>query len=90
MSYMVYILRTSKGTLYIGQTNNIERRMREHKSKTIRSAKYLRAFPSFEIVYTEPFRTRREAMQREYMLKQLSKAKKERLIRENNGTSHLG
>lgn len=32
MSYYVYILRTSANTLYIGQTNNPEKRLKEHQS----------------------------------------------------------
>jgi putative endonuclease len=30
--YWVYIVASRSGTLYIGMTNNIDRRMREHKS----------------------------------------------------------
>jgi putative endonuclease len=30
--YWVYIVTSATGTLYIGMTNNLERRMREHKS----------------------------------------------------------
>ena len=79
--YFVYFLRTSGNTLYIGQTNNLEKRLAEHKSKSVRSAKYLRAFDSFELVYTEKFKTRSEALKREYQLKQLSRRDKELLIK---------
>ena len=79
--YFVYILRTSGNTLYIGQTNNLAKRLAEHKSKSVRSAKYLRSFASFELVYTEKFKTRTEALKREYQLKQLPKADKELLIK---------
>ncbi len=80
MPYFVYILRTSKNTLYIGQTNNLEKRLEEHKSKTAKSAKYIRSFPSFELVYSEVYNSRKEAMQREYQLKSWTKAEKETLI----------
>ena len=80
MVYVVYILRTSANTLYIGQTNNLEKRLLEHKNKKSRTAKYMRSFATFELVYTESYQSRKEAMQREYALKQLSKAKKELLI----------
>jgi putative endonuclease len=79
--YYVYILRTSANTLYIGQTNNLEKRIKEHKNKTAKSAKYIRYFSSFVLVYSEEYQTRREAMQREYQLKQWSRAKKEALIK---------
>ncbi|OGH10426.1 MAG: hypothetical protein A2857_05400 [Candidatus Levybacteria bacterium RIFCSPHIGHO2_01_FULL_36_15] len=83
MPYYVYILRTSSNTLYIGQTNNLERRIKEHQSKNSKSAKYVRYFPSFKLVYCENYDTRAEAMKREYQLKTWPKAKKEELIAGN-------
>ena len=83
MTYTLYILRTSSNTLYIGQTNNLEKRLQEHRNKTSKSAKYMRYFESFQLVYTEIFSTRKEAMQREWQLKRLTKAKKEVLIADN-------
>lgn len=78
--FYVYILRTSSNTLYIGQTNNLEKRMKEHKTKKSRSAKYMKSFSSFTLVYTEKYESRTEAMKREYQLKQLTKTQKEALI----------
>jgi putative endonuclease len=80
--YFVYILRTSSNTLYIGQTNNLEKRLKEHKSKSPKSAKYVRYFDSVELVYSEEYLTRQEAMQREYQLKQLTRLQKDFLIRD--------
>lgn len=80
MSFTVYILRTSSNTLYIGQTNNLEKRLQEHKSKTTKSAKYMKYFETFQLVYTESCETRKQAMQREWQLKKWTKAKKEALI----------
>jgi len=80
MSYFVYILRTSTNALYIGQTNNLGKRLQEHKNKTTKSAKYLRLFSSFNLVYQEEYPTRPEAMRREMQLKNWAKAKKEALI----------
>ncbi len=34
-SYWVYILASKTGTLYVGVTNNLEKRIYEHKSKLI-------------------------------------------------------
>jgi putative endonuclease len=79
--YFVYILRTSSNTLYIGQTNNLEKRLKEHQSKKSKAAKYTRAFEACELVYKEEYLTRTEAMKREYQLKQWPKAKKEALIK---------
>lgn len=83
MSYFVYILCTSSNTLYIGQTSNLEKRLQEHKNKTIKSAKYLRLFSSFELIYQEQYSTRVEAMRRELQLKNWTKAKKEALVSRN-------
>jgi putative endonuclease len=81
--YFVYILRTSSNTLYIGQTNNLEKRLKEHQNKSSKSAKYIRYFSSFKLVYSETYKTRRKAMQREYQLKKWSKSKKEAIIEGN-------
>ena len=83
MSYYVYILRTSSNALYIGQTNNLERRIQEHKNKNNRSAKYITYFKSIKLVYSETYPSRKEAMKREWQLKKWTKAKKEALINEN-------
>lgn len=80
--FTVYILRTSSNTLYIGQTNNLEKRLKEHRSKNTKSAKYTRYFSNLELVYSEVFATRQEAMQREAQLKKWPRTKREALIRE--------
>lgn len=80
MTFTVYILRTSSNTLYIGQTNNLEKRLKEHQGKSNKSAKYIRYFDSFKLVYSEEYPTRIEAMKRERELKKWTKAKKESLF----------
>ena len=76
--FTVYILRTDKSTLYTGQTNDLKARLRKHT--TGKGAKYLRRFKSFELVYSQKFKTRSEALKREHELKKLSKKEKENLI----------
>ena len=83
MSYFVYILRTSSNTLYIGQTNNLEKRIKEHQEKSSKSAKYIRYFSSFQLVYAEKHKSRKQAMRREAQLKQLTRNEKEVLIKRN-------
>lgn len=78
--YLVYILRTSKNTLYTGITNNLMRRLNEHKSKKTKAAKYTKSFDSFELVYTEQLDSRSSALKREAEIKKLTKSKKEALI----------
>jgi putative endonuclease len=79
--YFVYILRTSSNTLYIGQTTDLERRLKEHLEKKSRGAKYTRSFSSLELVYSEEYESKSEALKREWQLKKLTKAKKEELIK---------
>lgn len=80
MIYYVYILRTSSNTLYIGQTSNLEKRLKEHQIRSTKSAKYIKYFDSCELAYSEEYKTRIEAMRREFQLKKWTKAKKEALI----------
>jgi predicted GIY-YIG superfamily endonuclease len=81
MPYHTYILRTSSNTLYIGQTNNLVKRLNEHQNKTSKSAKYTRYFKSVKLVYSEIYKTRSDAMKREIQLKRWSRIKKEALIK---------
>lgn len=83
MAYYVYVLRTSLNTLYIGQTNNLEKRIKEHRSKATKSAKYIKYFDTCALVYSETYPTRQDAMQREWQMKKWSRSKKEALISGN-------
>lgn len=80
MDFVVYILRTNANTLYTGQTNNLQRRLAEHRTRKAKSARYLRYFDNFELVYLEEFDTRAEAMARETQLKKWTKTRKEKLV----------
>ena len=80
--YWVYILTSRSGTLYIGMTNNIERRLREHKSSVFDG------FPSKyhcdRLVYLEGFDDVRNAIDREKQLKGWRREKKIALIEKQN------
>lgn len=69
MGWTVYILyNTSAGKIYIGQTNNIERRLIEHNRKS--GNHYTSKFSGlWELLYKEVFNTRKEAILRERQLK---------------------
>ena len=68
MSWFLYILRsTSKpDKTYIGSTNDPERRLKDHNNGNTRSTKY---FSPWEIVYSEEYKTKEEARNRERQLK---------------------
>ena len=75
---MVYILRNDQNKLYIGQTNDLDRRYQEHTSH--RGAKFTKDNDAFKLVYIEEFETRADAMKREVQLKKWTRAKKDALI----------
>ncbi len=83
MSYFIYILRTSNNRLYIGQTNNLGERLKQHGNHATKSALFLRKESTLQLVYSEEFDTRQEAMKREWQLKNWSRIKKEALISGN-------
>ena len=76
--YYIYILKCKDGTYYTGYTNNIEKRVSIHNDK--KGAKYTRGRTPVTLVYEESFETKTEALKREYMIKQMSRAEKEALI----------
>lgn len=80
MTYFFYILRCSDNSLYCGITNDLERRLREHNSKTSKSAKYTRAKQPVLLVYKEELETMSSAMRREAEVKRWTKKKKEELV----------
>ena len=65
--YYVYVLVSKKDdNLYIGITNNLERRLREHNIGRTQSTK---SRVPFEIVYYEEVKSRENARDREKFLK---------------------
>jgi putative endonuclease len=76
--HYVYVVECADGSLYTGYTTDVERRVAEHNAGD--GAKYTRGRTPVEVVYVEAFGTRSAAMAREYEIKQLSRAGKERLI----------
>jgi predicted GIY-YIG superfamily endonuclease len=78
--YTLYILRFSDNSLYIGQTNNLEQRIKDHLSKADRSSKFSKDHGEFKLVYQENYDSRLGSMRREKQLKGWTRAKKEALI----------
>lgn len=76
--HLVYILKCQDNTFYTGYTNNLSRRLLMHEAG--KGAKYTRGRGPFEVVYTEEFITKEEALKREYQIKQLTRPEKEKLI----------
>ncbi len=67
--FYVYILKNNTNIrcrYYIGHTKDIEKRVKEHNSKRVRSTK---AFVPWKLVYTEIYNTKSEAFKREQQIK---------------------
>ncbi|HSF79630.1 MAG TPA: GIY-YIG nuclease family protein [Anaerolineales bacterium] len=76
--YYVYILTNPSGTLYIGITNNIMRRMYEHKKKLVPG--FTRKYKLSRLVYYEETGDAAAAIAREKQIKGWLRAKKIALI----------
>ncbi len=78
--YYIYMIRCMNNSIYTGITNDLERRMGEHKGKSKKCAKYtlLNTFDKLEKVWSCD--ERRDACKLEYHIKKLSKNDKEHLI----------
>ncbi len=76
--YYCYILLCADNTYYTGYTDDPEKRLSEHNSG--KGAKYTKGRGPCRIVHLESFDTKNEAMSREWHLKKLTRAEKEKLI----------
>lgn len=76
-STFVYIVRCADDTLYTGWTTDVARRVAQHNAG--RGAAYTRTRRPVTLVYCEEVPDRSAALRREYAIKQLDRAHKERL-----------
>ena len=83
-SFWVYIM-TGKGrTLYIGMTNNLPRRVYEHRNKLVEG--FTKRYNLTQLVYYEYTNDVMAAIEREKVLKGWTRAKKLDLINSFNPT----
>ena len=76
--FITYILRCADGTLYTGWTTNLERRLHAHNAGT--AARYTRARGPVVLLASFYCASKREAMAKEYAIKQLSRLEKLQMI----------
>jgi putative endonuclease len=80
--YFVYIMTNNSGTLYVGVTNNLERRVHEHKRGEVPG--FTQRYKATRLVYYEATPDIRSAIEREKQLKGLLRRKKIALIASMN------
>lgn len=73
--YFVYILECADGTLYVGSTNNLEKRVREH-NELKSGAHYTKIRRPVMLKYKEELPGLSEARKREAEIKKWSRQKK--------------
>ncbi len=78
MSFWVYMLRCSDDSYYTGHTDDLEKRLSEHRRGEPKC--YTSRRRPVELVFTEEFPSRVEALETERRIKGWSRAKKEALI----------
>lgn len=78
-NHCVYIIECKDGSFYTGYTNRLAYRLKMHKEG--KGAKYTKGRGPLTLKYVSHFDSREAALKEEYRIKQLSRKKKEQLIR---------
>ena len=80
--FFTYILECADKSLYVGCTNNLERRIEQHNNSKW-GAHYTKIRRPVTLKYSEGFETLKEARRRESEIKGWRKEKKLKLMKEN-------
>ena len=80
--YYTYIMASNSGTLYIGVTNDLTRRISEHKQDLIDG--FTKKYGCHKLVYYENYSDIKQAIAREKQLKKWNRNKKQELINKLN------
>jgi len=79
MSFWVYILKCADGSYYTGHTDNLEKRIGEHRSGAFGG--YTSTRLPVELFFSQDFSSREEALTSEQQIKGWSRKKKEAMMR---------
>jgi putative endonuclease len=80
MTYFAYILECADKTFYVGCTNNLEKRLKQHNNAK-RGAHYTKIRRPVILKYSETFSNLKDGRRREAELKRLKRAEKAELIK---------
>lgn len=86
-AHYVYIVCCADGSLYTGYTKNVEQRVAAHNAG--KGGRYTRSHRPVTLLAYWSFKTKREALQTEHQIKQLSHQQKLKIIEQLNN-SHVG
>ena len=86
MSYIYIITNTYHTVLYIGVTNNLVRRIYEHKHKMVKG--FSNTYNLSKLVYYEQYDNITYAIEREKQIKKWNRKWKEDLIKKHNPSWH--
>lgn len=81
-TYWVYLLTNRSGTLYVGVTSDLERRLAEHAASG--SEQFTGRYAMDRLIYTESYPDVRDAIRREKQLKGWRRSKKVALVNREN------
>lgn len=79
MAHFVYILKCADGTLYVGSTNDLAKRIIQHNTAKA-GAHYTKIRRPVELVYSETVKNLSKALKREAEIKNWRRKKKLELI----------
>ena len=80
--YYVYILSNASKLLYTGMTNNLARRLQEHREKKVEG--FTKKHNLHRLVYYEVHRSVEDAIRREKQIKKWNRSKRVALIEKEN------
>ena len=72
----LYLIRTNKGHLYTGITQDVQRRFKEHQEGGLKAAKYLRGKKPLKLVFQKKIGGHSEALKSESTIKNGRKKKR--------------
>jgi len=80
-AWQLYVLKCRDNTLYTGITIDVSRRVQQHNSGS--ASRYTRSRLPVKLIFSEPCRSRSQALKKEFAMKRLSRKKKEEYLKDN-------
>ena len=79
MNYFVYLLKCSDDSFYCGIAKDLDKRLKQHNGLIKGGSIYTRSKRPVKLIYFEEYKTRSDALKREYEIKKLSHKRKSSL-----------